>query len=630
MNYHSACPGIFTQGFNSKRFAVFVLAEINVYAYFNDSPLLMRSLSPTFGEYQNIQPEIVVDGAVVNNAFVPNDALDNAITSIIADSNTLVDKLINLNSENADINQIDCPTNSVEFQTVPNEVSISVTDDQGQLIDTVTTDLNDRETSTCSTYGDTQTIASFMNNIPKDIGDLSPSEPSLVCSMPDGNLKLKLLGALNGTTGSVNEFLASVDAYSNSLQNYAQDTLNQLPTSGQILPGDPSEWLSNTIDSTPEELTKTYDQYYGIPLIELDVGAVGDGSDSMILQVNTHPDIGWKLELSNIGMLFNDPDHKMIIDKTVPPGVKFLAGFVTDGITHTIALQIQLPNEPMLTKTIRKPHNYSINCIGTDSNQLKHLCGFIHDIWVWDWQKSIPTDAPPPINIGMPPFPYGALAFYDFYYARVIHNLVHDQKGLLKPIRIGGVKDLEWTTFSDDISTEWKFMQNGYLEDFFCRRRFLKTSWSIIWHHQVNQWGSKREYLISDDVNHNYLYYDYTTFEFVIKFNGTLFRKFRVIPPKRWAQYSLRYDAGTGDITLGIIDFEIGHLENYTVNIGTNLQFELMSMLARYDSTTKSYQDRFNCSFGMLMLFDNYQDDLFVEKFYNEQNYIIRQLEPYA
>ncbi len=627
MNFHAECPGVFTRNFSANRFAVFVVAAIDTRAYYNDEPLLLRSIQPGFAENLTRAPRIYIDDYEIPVVMSEPENLQEAITNAVAGATAMAETLASMNAEDFQSpGDLSCPPNDENYGTDENNVTFNIVGPGSELVQEITTDLNSRETSSCSEYQADDLIGSFLNDIPEMPRNVSDVDMSVVCSMPEGYLKEKLLVVTKGTSETIEEYQSYLDTINTNMDTLSGDLWAKIGQDPGTIPVDFQDWLANTIEDTQLTTTTPMDQYYGIPLIELDAGREGDGSDSIILQVDSKN--GWKLNLVNFGSLFND-DTKLEIDtEPIYAGTKFIAGFITDGVRHTLVQQILAPGHEIHSKTIVKPHNFTINSFGCDTRQIKNLCGVIHDIYVWDW--AVPEDVTKLADNNLqPPYPFGALAFYDFNHARVIYNLVHERRGFLSPVRIGGTKGHDWNLFSDDISKTWKFMQNGYLEDFFCRRKFLKSSFSIVWHHQIEKNGSGRQYLISDDINNNYLYYDFMNMEFILKFNGVTERWAFYMPPKKWLQYSLRYNQVTGEIFIGCIDFESGNYYGSSFNIGTDLIFELMSMLARYEIRTKTYRDKFNCSFGMLMLFDDFRSEAFLNKYFLEEKIVIEELVPY-
>ena len=633
MNFHSECPGVYTQDFKKNRFAVFMIAKIEPEAYYSDIPIELNSLKPGFSESIDQQPRIYLDGNPITDYYVDEVELSAGIEVAISAAVTLADELRNINDRNITALDLSCPPGDLEGNPPAELFDIEIQNAEGELIDLVQTDLNSRETSNCSEYGNPEMIATFMNQIPTDLPHSNdPIDKKVICSLPEGYLKTKLLAASDGTIETIEDFQSNIDSLDSSISNYVNQTYAKMGINPQDLPTTAEDWIADGINNTRPKLLEDIEQWYGIPLIELDAGQTGDGSDAIIIQINTKKN--WVIDVLNLGAQFNDPEMRLEMSTSIPPGVEFIVGFITDGVNHTLVSQLLIPGSPIESKTIRKPHKLSINSFGCDTKQLKNLCGYIYDIYVWDW--AIPEDIKTIVdNKTIPPFPFGALAFYDFYNTRVIYNSVHEQRGFLKPCRIGGVHEFEWTTFDDSISEDWKFMQNGHLEDFFCRNSFLHKDFSIIWHHQIEEWGLGRQYLISDDINHNYLYYDYFNFEFVLKFNNTTHRFFHLMRPKTWAQYSLRHkyfdNNGVQEslLEISIVNFNTGIIRKAEFNIGVDFEFELMSMLARYDAKSKNYMDKFKGSFGMLMLFDKYIIDDFLIKFKDEQAPVIKTLQPY-
>ena len=627
MVYRSKCPGAFVQDFSKNKFAVFIIASIDSMSYFKDTPILMRSLKPGFSENVDPNPKIYYENKELNLNF-PED-ISSDINKLINASEEMAETLKNLTADEYR-DKIECPDPNIDGETTSEEIEIPITNDAGEIIQTVTTDLAQRETSNCSDIDTDEMIATIMNQIPDiepfETGDDSDSVEKLICSLPESQLKNSILAATNGQANTIEEYQDYLNKLTDTLKFYRDDTWINSGLEGEEYNDKTiAELLAKNI-ATVDDITKTETpQYYGIPLIELDAGKADDGSEAIILQIDTEND--WKLNIVNFNNLFDNVESQLELDVKVPPGTKFLAGFITDGVRHTLVYKTLAPGYDLISKTVIKPHNFTINTIGTDSRQLKNFCGYIYDIYVNDWATESDAESIAELNT-LPPYPFGALAFYDFHVTRVIWNTVHERREMNKPLQIGGIPEKEWTLFSDSISKEWKFMQNGYLENFFCRKKFLNNSFSIVWYSWIPKRGTLNEYIISDDINDNYLYYNYYTSEFVIKFNSRTYKWFFYIPEKKWFQYSFRYDKTIGDLTIGVFDFESEIFFGETFNIGTDLEFELMSMLAKYNKALKKYDSKFECSFGALMLFDTFQDEAFLKKYLIEEKVIIEKLDP--
>lgn len=629
MKFHAECPGVFTKDFSETKFAVFVVATVDPRAYYNDEPLLLRSLKPGYDEGIEQKPTIYVNGHEIQAIpELPSDIL-TSIDETIASSEALAEAIEKITSGDfSDIPSLECPPNDENYQTEPKNITFNIEGPGGEIVKTVTKDLNSRETSNCSEVNVDDLIATFLNDVPDMPRVNQENDMNVVCTLPDSVIKEKLRVSEEAIVNLIGDFnLNSYGDIINSTTAMSEELWAKMGLNPGEIPSDWQEWFAGQLQGEVTIPADPVDQWYGIPLIELHSGQEGDGTDAVILQINTK--YGWKLELLNFGMLFDEPNFKLEIEREPPiPGVKFIAGFITDGIRHTLVLHNLVPGHEVQSKTITKPKRFTINSFGTDTRQIKNLCGTIHDIYLWNW--AIPEDAEKIADeVKQPPFPFGALAFYDFHVTRVIQNMVHEKRGFLKPVRIGGIKEREWTLFDDNISKLWRFMIDGYLDDFFCRKKFLRKSFSIVWHHQVENFSSNIQCLISDDINHNYLYYDYNNLEFILKFNNKTHRWFFIMPIKRWMQYSFRYDQVNGFLYLGAIDFESGFYFGKQFDIGSDLEFELMSMLAKYDIDKRAYTQKFNCAFGMLMLFDNFMENSFLNKYFLEERPVIEELKPF-
>ena len=626
MIYRSKCPGAFVQDFGKTKFAVFVIASIDTMSYFKDEPILMRSLKPGFNENIDPNPKIYYKDKEIKLNFPEDVSTD--IDNIISASDEMSNTLQNLTSDEFH-DKIECPDPNIDGDTTHEKIEIPITNDAGEIVQMVTADLEQRETSTCTDAKTDEMIATIMNQIPDlesfKTGNDSKSIKQSICSLPEGQLKNTILAATNGQINTVDDYKIYLDKLNQSLKFYRDDQWINNGFDGEFNEESVAELLAKNITSVNEITKEETPQYYGIPLIELDAGYAEDGSEAIILQIDTKND--WKLNILNFNNLFDNVESSLELDVRVPPGTKFLTGFITDGIRHTLVYKTLAPGYKLISKTVIKPHKFTINTVGTDSRQLKNFCGYIYDIYVNDWATPSDAESISELN-SLPDYPFGALAFYDFHRTRVIWNLVHERREMQKPLQIGGIPKKEWTLFSDEVSKDWKFLQNGYLENFFCRKKFLNNSFSIIWYSWIPRRGKQNEYIISDDINDNYLYYNYYSSEFVIKFNARTFKWFFYIPEKKWFQYSFRYNKETGNLTIGAFDFASEKFFGETFNIGMDLEFELMSMLAKYNKVLKRYDSKFKCSFGALMLFDKYQADAFLKKYLIEEKIIIEKLDP--
>ncbi len=380
--------------------------------------------------------------------------------------------------------------------------------------------------------------------------------------------------------------------------------------------------VEEIVEESWKPMGELSEEWLGVPLINIGPKETNT-KDSFIVNVSSKND--WNVSVTNLTTTGLDKD-KLIIDKQIPPGKRFMVGAYVLNNLFGIILRIEgdpkVYKKEIQTSGSEKPIVLSY---GIDSDGLKSLSGSITDVLFWDQLSNFNHNVPSP----EPKYPDNGWT-YDF---RKYDSQSTGVGGTIDGNTLRTVYDYGPTTRAgygpnntdanymqlspsfENIVTgfpgihPWFFIHQSYLDNFFCRSHLKQSSFTIIWHQWLFQYPVGTHAWVSDSVYSNYLSYDYDNFEVIFEFNGRLIRERLVIPEELWAQFSLRYDKNTGDLSFMFIDFNFFVLEEVKVNIGTDLEFELISLFARFNKQEKEYQQSHNGLFGMVMIHEELKTD---------------------
>lgn len=172
------------------------------------------------------------------------------------------------------------------------------------------------------------------------------------------------------------------------------------------------------------------------------------------------------------------------------------------------------------------------------------------------------------------------------------------------------------------IRNEFYQVMHGYMDNFFCKDNLGDKDFSIsLWLYrlpsELTTISGGRQYIISDDVNNNYIYYFEN--QFVMDFNGQV--KYAIMPLNTWTHITLRHKLYEGQYDLIIKNIDGG---SYTLTINTKRKFFLMSLLARYSHQHRMYIDQCYGLLGPVGIFMYTLENTEVDTLFTNQNILVK------
>jgi len=629
-------------------FSVAIVAEIDPIQYWRDRPLFLGKIKPLLSEsisYSTSDPETMIDFLNENEQIKEYyEKITNIVESVDAfneEAQKIGEKIIEYSyiNENEDLN-VDYPN------SLPNYKNIIIKDKFGYIIRSKKVDIHDR--SKRRSDGSYVPIT-ILDSLPDDWSDDDSPEnldTVSVTTLPDSFIKEKLWISSDYIPNFTKELSVNTSIITTAIREF-HNISEELPENTDAI-----------IQKYNEELKEPIEIWYGIPLINLSPDGV-PVEKSYILQINTKKN--WSLDITNIVGSGLD-SFELNIDKQVKPGQRFTAGVNLNANQVTIFLKVE--GDPVTyTSTVRlkEPLNYKLNSFGGDNEALKTLCGNVWDMHYWESPTNF-NDTPS----GLLPFYPDDTDIYDFNIERIRDSSNYrssqnqDFKGIgsvgnnLNPYGnygsynnslfnnssngLNNSSDIDggwvYSTKSDkspafnnggwiQLTNQWKFALNGYMDRFYCQRNFINSSFTILWYSYQYYYPGGLRTLFSDNINNNYIQYNYDTNEIIISFNGIIYLEKIILPEKLWYQIFMRYNADDLTLTFGFIDFFHNRLESVIVNIGPGLEFELMSLWARFDKEQGRFVEIQQGISGMLMIKQDVitNNDLY-KLFYNHKIFI--------
>lgn len=477
-------------------------------------------------------------------------------------------------------------------------MNIKIKDADGNVIQVVSTDLNQREKNMKQGVGVPVTL---LDGIPADYTDNeNPKEPddTTIITLPDSYIKDKLW--INAD--KYDEFYSDLDTatqeYTSELGNINDEVIADIPS----VPSK-DEILAAVVQDDIEV-------WYGIPLIALSPEDV-PLEDSYILQIDTKHN--WTLNVTNLVSGMNSEELR-ITEVQIPPHKRFAAGVFMNKNEITIFLMIEGdPTRYEKSITLTQEINLSVYAYGADMHRKKHICGTIWDYYLWESE--------PPYNVrpgGQLPYTPGDGWSYDGHYTRVKGDYVYTRRNWDKPA-------LRGSDFGDWIdSGDWKLFYNTYVTNFFCRDELVGSDFTIFWYHYALGYPTGMRTLISDSIHNNYIRYDYDNFELVIDFNGKHFREHITLPEYMWYQAAIRLKIETGELVISFIDMWDDAMNEISVNIGRDTVFELISLWGRLNTKNGYYEEVAKGIMTYIVIQNKFMstEELF-ELYFNHKSFLI-------
>lgn len=641
------------------RFSVFITFEINSTSYYDDRTLSINKVPISTDNISNMDlGQYGFEGKVSDLAAI--ESLKQLTGSNILDAmNESVTAIDNMEALKADpLNAEGCPVLTAEEEQEiidQNLMATEIKDLEGNVIKTVYTQLSEQPfVCPSSTDPNAEMTANILKNIqiPDSDNPLPAAKPA-VCNIPAGPYQDLAKDAL--TTANVHENVTTTDATALSA-NIQAVVDEQVALLGNVTDQDVSLADDNVLAVqdllTPPDLVQ-----YGIPIITLNkelniIIHVVNGElqilnfDKFITSVPGQPSLPNIPDGAESGIGDFLPSLKIDIlenpEARILPGIKYTLMYSRRYSTHTLQLQKEY-SEEIYRDTASSAVDTGIFLLGTDKAGLKHFCGTFYDVHL-SLENYSNIRQYTSRNLFMKEIP-GALAFYDFYspgddpknaaLGRIKYNKVYPYKNIMNAISMRGKYNLE-----NRLTNSYTFMNHGFIDDIFCKDFFMKKSFTIsIWLNKNRRLDNpedfkykKRQMIISDNVNENFIWYDESTYELVIQFHGFEHRMFFNIIPQLWNFMTFRYSAEMQkffiDIKVkrknvdGILETETYSEEfqlDATPEAALNKTFLLLNILAEYIWDEKQYQNQFDCLCGPIILYDNFQTDTVINGNFENQ-----------
>ena len=574
---------------NPNMFGATIVAEIDPVQYWRDRPLFLGYKKPVLSDAINWtkNPQDYIDNDEAIEYF-------NAYKNIVTGLDSYSEQVAILEQQLKDYSHIQKsdPDEVIYPDAAEDNQTINILDSDGNIIRTITTDINARAQKTTPTGTKGITI---LDNIPENYNDdLNPDihEASII-SLSDSFIKEKLWISHEYMPNISNEISDASGLFTSPI-----DDMNTL-----LQPEDIPDPIP-VIDI----LSKDIDIWYGIPLINLSPREI-PVKDSIILHIDTQKD--FTLNITNVVGTGLD-GLEIRIDKTIPPGTRFMAGVYISNNNLSIYLKID-GDDTLYEKSILlfEVPPFNLTSFGTDNEGLKSLCGYIWDIRYLEQPFNYNNNPSTPIPYVSP----GGFT-YDMNSGRIQGDALYPIGIGLKPSYNSG----DWI-FLDD---QWRAVYNGYLDRFFCRTNLQNTSFSLTWYQYQFGYPDGIKTLLSDNIHSNYIRYDYDNFNLIVDFNGTHFEQIISLPEFIWIQFNIRYNLEDNQLIISLRDFFWERTETIYIDINPNLDFELISLWGRFDEDLGRYIEIQNGLFTLLSIHDRYQTENELDKmFQNHKSFLI-------
>ncbi len=367
------------------------------------------------------------------------------------------------------------------------------------------------------------------------------------------------------------------------------------------------------------------DEWYGIPIINIGPSA-SKTKDSFIVNVNSKND--WNVAVTNVVTTGLEEDM-LVIDKQIPPGVKFMVGVY---ITWSyIGLVLRIAGDPRIYQKeiqVSYPDNTpQAISYAVDNDAIKSLSGNIWNLVFManplNYNYNVPSPEPDYPNDGW---------IYDF--TDIVDDSLESIDDFGPTARAPGAKWRPIIPLPENIVDDFpgvhrcSFIYESYMDNFFCRNRMKQTDFTILWYQWLHQYPTGIHSWVSDPVYSNYLSYDYNNMKMILEFNGRKFEETLTLPENIWTQVSLRFDKENEKITFSFLDINYQVRESCTFEIGPNLEFELHSLFGEFNKEEREYQKLHQGLFGMVMIHQFFKTDEELEDTNEEVGGYLSQYKP--
>ena len=544
--------------FDKTNFSVAIRVTIDSLQYWRDRPLYISTTEPLLQPAFDIQEDPNNYLKYLQTDYPVGDYLAeigkmqeyiNQNNETILDYTSKIDEYSEL-SANEDLD--------IDYgQPEPDPQVIEIKDKDGNVIKTIPVDVNERQTTEDPQSPTGERAISYIDNVPPEFSDddiLDDVNAKVFQTMDESFIKDKM--AINDKyipqfTDAVNQSQENLSDGFNSIAQSIEDIRNEnkpgpLDKDELVPPGTP-----NLSDSFIDSITKPYENWLAIPLIDL---------DDLILQLNKER----KIEVFPLGFY---------IDKVVPPGSNFITGVtIQNGM---LQLFLKIDNDPQLyiETTIAGEINPKLKKYGADKDNRKQMQGYIWDVYFWPYPREF--------DFGIRLYyPNDTCYFFQFLNQYITGDLIYPICNYHKPAHFAGTLEI--------VDNQTQKFKDGVIDRFFCRKKFT-NSFTFNFAMYITEYQNGEGYIVSDMIHSNFIYYDFDNMCLKVDFNGRHFIEYITLPLDTYFSFNIIYDKLQGILYISIYDFKNDLADELSFKIGRDLEFELIVLFAYYSKTQKKY-----------------------------------------
>lgn len=576
---------------NGSNFGAMIVAKVDTVQYWRDRPLFLRYIDMWFSDaitWNSGDYKTYIDNDAILEYLQKLQDVTEGIAVYEQEAMRIQDSIRNYSHINDDTPEVNYPNPDEDL------LNLELKDQDGNVVDTIQTDMGDRE------YKRTQnglTAITILDALPSDYNDDTSAteldEVSIV-TLPESFIKDKMWISQEYIPG-LNQELADASSY----------IIDPLVSATDI-----PEYTQPDLLAVNSQLSGPQEVWYGIPLINLSPKDI-PLKDSIIVHLNTKN--GFKVDCTNISGTGLE-SSSIMIDKVIPPNTKFSVGVTI--IHSSISLFLVVSGDSTIYRSsvpLNTIPEMTLTSFGVDNENRKSLCGTIYDIRHWDFEGDFNRNP----DIIIPVVPRDAITY-------------NNSNGLVRGTKTFSTREGEPGAENGgswwNMSPQWKSVYNGYLDRFFCKDILNKTDFTLSWYQYQLGYPPGIRTFVSDSINNHYIKYDYSTFELIVEFKGVIQKTKITLPEFMWVQFNVRYSIERNQIVISFRETNQDKYYSYTFDIPENINFQLITLWARYSNDETSHVEKQKGAFTLLNIFTVFKTDDELLEFYHSHK---KFLEPF-
>lgn len=431
-------------------------------------------------------------------------------------------------------------------------------------------------------------------------------ETAIETAKDDCLLPVEQKATIQAETSKVDNIVTAVDAMQESLE--------------ALLP-------AAEVQQEPESPSMVIpDMKYSIPLLVL------NKDENIMVQI---VDRKLHLQFKANSLMSSEPfviDHVLEVDET------YMMVFNTNGFVFSMSLITPDKNILTVNGLNSLNHNLQPTLIGGNPDHTESFCGTICDI-IATTNGTNTTDFYNRSLMGY--IPRSSQVLFDFSVSngsRVYNTInragttfIQNEDALspnfMSPISAAGQKADMYGTVHHN---QFYQVLEGYMDNFFCKNNLAGKDFTVSsWIYDLGNTGY-RHTIMSDDINQNYIYYDAVEKKLIVDFFGaaTDFMFLDMLEPNgtknEWIHITLKHILYINRFVITVHKMSGAKTD---IVIDTPTQFHLMSLMAEYVETSRSYENKFNGFISTVSVFFTPIDDATYNVLHHEQSQLVRGME---